>query len=150
MEQGFRERSQRVQALLGSGATAFVLVASPRADTIGEALHFAQRLDAQGLAVQGLVVNRVHPHFDGGAAAEARARSAEAGGAATPLGALWSNLADFRAVAEREEDSLAVLAARVAPAPVVRVPLLEDDVHDLGGLATVASHLVSEGASTRG
>jgi hypothetical protein len=100
------------------------------------------------------VVNRVHPHFDGGAsaaaAAEARARAAEAGGPATPLGALWTNLADFRAVAEREEDSLAVLAAQVAPAPVVRVPLLEDDVHDLGGLARVASHLVSAGASRRG
>jgi anion-transporting ArsA/GET3 family ATPase len=145
MEQGFRERSQRVQALLGSGAAAFVLVASPRDDTVGEALHFARRLDDQGLTVEGLVVNRVHPPFGGGAPGKARSRAAEAGGAVAPLGALWSNLAAFRAVAEREEESVAVLAERVAPAPMVRVPLLDDDVHDLGGLLTVASHLFAAG-----
>jgi anion-transporting ArsA/GET3 family ATPase len=141
MEEGFRERSQRVRALLASEATTFVLVASPRVDTVGEALHFAHRLDEQGLAVRALVVNRMHPDFGGIDPAEARRRAAEEGGRATPPGALWANLADFRAVAEREEDTLAALAQRVAPAPVVRVPLLADDVHDLDGLATVAAHL---------
>jgi anion-transporting ArsA/GET3 family ATPase len=131
-----------VQALLGSPETAFVLVASPRADTVGEATHFAERLEAQGLAVRALVVNRMHPTFGGMAAAEARDCVAPAGGPDRPLGALWANLADFRAVAEREEETLAALAARVAPAPVVRVPLLDDDVHDLDGLATVGSHLL--------
>ena len=33
------------------------------------------------------------------------------------------------------------LAAKVAPAPVVRVPFLATDVHDLDGLTTVGSHL---------
>ena len=45
-------------------------------------------------------------------------------------------------MAEREEETLAGLAARVAPAPVVRVPLLDDDVHDLDGLALVGRHLL--------
>ena len=110
---------------------------------VGEALHFASRLDAQGLAVRGLVVNRVHPPSAAAPPASARAR-ADGGRRCRRRrsGALWSNLADFRAVAEREEDSLALLASRVAPAPVVRVPLLDDDVHDLGrpadrGLAPV-------------
>jgi anion-transporting ArsA/GET3 family ATPase len=143
MEQGFRERSQRVQALLGSAATAFVLVASPRVDTLGEAAHFAERLEAQGLEVRALVINRMHPAFGGMSAGEAIAQAEAAGGPGTALGALWANLADFRAVAEREEETLATLAARVAPAPVVRVPLLDDDVHDLGGLAIVGSYLLS-------
>jgi anion-transporting ArsA/GET3 family ATPase len=141
MEQGFRERSQRVQTLLGSGAASFVLVASPRLDTVQEALHFAQRLDEQGLEVRALVVNRMHPVFPGASAEEARERAAGAGGRATPAGALWTNLADFRSVAEREGESVRTLADRVAPAPVVRVPLLDDDVHDLKGLAVVAGHL---------
>jgi len=144
MEQGFRERSQRVQALLGSPTTAFVLVASPRADTVGEATHFARRLEEQGLTVRALVVNRMHPPFGGTSAADARSRAAKAGGPDQPLGALWANLADFRAVAEREEETVAGLAARVAPAPVVRVPLLDDDVHDLEGLALVGRHLLGE------
>jgi hypothetical protein len=91
--------------------------------------------------VRALVVNRVHPPFSGGSAGAARAEADAAGGRATPLGALWTNLADFRAVAEREDDSLSVLARRLAPAPLVRVPLLDDDVHDLDGLARVASFL---------
>jgi anion-transporting ArsA/GET3 family ATPase len=119
-----------------------VLVASPRADTLGEAAHFAERLEAQGLTVRALVINRMHPTFGGMAAAEVRARVEPAGGPGEPLGALWANLADFRAVAEREEDTLAALATRVAPAPVVRVPLLDDDVHDLDGLATIGSYLL--------
>jgi anion-transporting ArsA/GET3 family ATPase len=141
MEQGFRERSQRVKALLGSGATAFVLVASPRADTVQEAMHFAARLHDQELAVRALVVNRVHPVFSGASADDARQREEAVGGSGTPAGALWANLADFRAVAEREEDTVRALADRVDPAPVIRVPLLDDDVHDLDGLAVVAGYL---------
>ena len=36
---------------------------------------------------------------------------------------------------------VAGLAQRVEPAPVVRVPFLQTDVHDLEGLAVVADHL---------
>jgi len=56
---------------------------------------------------------------------------------------LRRNLADFLAVATREEGYFAELAEEVAPAPVVRVPFLKEDVHDLEGLRVVASHLLS-------
>ena len=59
----------------------------------------------------------------------------------TDLGGLYRNLADFALVAAREEEHLAGLAAEVAPAPVVRVPFLSTDVHDLDGLGVVADHL---------
>ena len=51
----------------------------------------------------------------------------------TALGGLYRNLADFQAVASREQAHLAGLADAVAPAPVVWVPFLRSDVHDLGG-----------------
>jgi hypothetical protein len=57
------------------------------------------------------------------------------------LGALYANLADFTSVAAHEEDHLTGLTEKVAPAPVVRVPFLDTDVHDLEGLAAVAHHL---------
>ncbi len=57
------------------------------------------------------------------------------------LGALWANLADFRQVAAAEQAQLGGLATHVAPAPVVYVPVLRSDVHDLDGLAEVASHV---------
>ena len=50
-------------------------------------------------------------------------------------------MADLAEVASTEEAHLEGLAAEVAPAPVLRVPFLESDVHDLRGLDEVASHL---------
>ena len=44
-------------------------------------------------------------------------------------------------LAEREENYVASLTVQVAPAPVVRVPLLDGDVHDLDGVQAVADHL---------
>ena len=131
MEQGFRQRAARVQALLTDPATAYVLVASPRSDTVAEAAYFADRLAASAVPVAALVVNRVHPRFGDG---PVPARTS----------ALHANLADFRTMADGEASHLDALAAKVAPAPVVRVPFLAHDVHDLATLAEVASHLFSD------
>ena len=48
MEAGFRDRAERVLHLLSAPETAFVLVASPRGDTVGEATYFADRLAEGG------------------------------------------------------------------------------------------------------
>jgi anion-transporting ArsA/GET3 family ATPase len=139
MEEGFRQRAVRVNDLLAAPETAFVLVASPRRDTLDEAHFFAQRLAEAGITVEGLVVNRVHPLFGPGLAEAARARAETLAG--TDLGRLYANLADFQMIASRERDHLTGLAEAVAPAPVVWVPFLRRDVHDLEGMAEVADHL---------
>lgn len=149
MEEGFRERARRVQELLASDAAAFVLVASPRRDAVAEAQFFAGKLAESGIGVDALVVNRLHPRFGGGdgvseGAAALRARAASL--ASTPLGPLYANLADFRQVSEREDSYFADLARRVAPAPVVRVPVLAGDVHDVEGLTRVGEHLFAPAA----
>ncbi len=139
MEDGFRERAERVQELLADPATSFVLVASPRRDTVEEARFFAQKLAESQIPVRALIVNRMHPRFGEGLAEADRERAATLAG--TPLGALYENLAAFRSVADQEEHHLAELAGEVGDAPITRVPFLSDDVHDLHGLAEVASHL---------
>jgi len=139
MEEGFRTRADAVLHLLSDDDTAFVLVASPRRDTIDEARYFADRLAEAGISVRALIVNRMHPRFGDGLAEAARERAATLQG--TPLGDLYRNLSDFQLVASREEEHLAGLADAVAPAPVVRVPFLSTDVHDLEGLAGLAVHL---------
>jgi anion-transporting ArsA/GET3 family ATPase len=139
MEEGFRARAQEVLRLLSDPSTAFVLVASPRRDAVEEASFFAERLADSGIPVEALVVNRMHPSFgDGRAEADLERARALAG---TPLGSLYENLAEFRLVARREDEHLQGLAARVAPAPVVKVPFLASDVHDLAGLREVGSYL---------
>ena len=151
MEEGFRQRAARVNELLAAPGTAFVLVASPRRDTVDEAHYFADRLHEADIAVQGLIVNRVHPAFGLGergdgprgisAAAAAGAASRAESLAGTPVGDLYRNLADFQAVASREHAHLAGLAETVAPAPVAWVPFLSTDVHDLDGLGEIAGHV---------
>jgi anion-transporting ArsA/GET3 family ATPase len=139
MEQGFRERAGHVLELLTHDETAFVLVTAPRRDVVEEAAFFAERLRSGGIPVRALIVNRMHPRFSDASPDAMRERSRTLEG--TDLGALYGNLADFITVASREEAHVAGLADRVAPAPVVRVPFLQSDVHDLDGLAEVARHL---------
>jgi anion-transporting ArsA/GET3 family ATPase len=139
MEEGFRDRAERVQALLGDDATAFILVTSPRADTVAEATFFASKLEESGISVAALILNRMHPRFGTGRPDADRARARTYAG--TDLGSLYGNLADLRAMADGEEEALAGLSVRVSPAPVVRVPFLADDVHDLDSLAHITTHL---------
>jgi anion-transporting ArsA/GET3 family ATPase len=139
MEAGFRQRAAAVQSLLTAEETAYVLVASPRSDTVDEATYFARKLAQTHLPVEALIVNRMHPRFGDGRAEADRARAATLAG--TPIGALYANLADFRQMADQEEGELVGLAEQIAPAPIVRVPFLADDVHDLGTLAEIGSHL---------
>jgi len=145
MEEGFRRRAEHMRRLLAKRTTAFFLVTSPRADTVDEAGWFADKLNESGLAVEALVVNRVHPSFCTpgivGALPEAPGGSA--------LEVLVENLRGYEAVNERESVAVAELVVQVAPSPVARVPLLDFDVTDTEGLAIVADHMFSESAGGR-
>ena len=139
MEAGFSERADAVVDLLTHEETAFVLVTAPRRDVVAEATFFAEKLHEADIPVRALVVNRVHPHFTDAPADTLRMRAATHAG--TDLGELYANLAEFATVAASEDDHLHGLSARVAPAPVVKVPFLDTDVHDLEGLGRIARHL---------
>lgn len=134
MEEGFRLRADHVRTLLGRSSTAFVLVTSPREDTVEEAGWFADKLKESGLSVEGLVVNRVHPPFGTNGSLPDPPRGSD-------LSVLVDNLRDQRAVNAREEATVVRIVSEVAPSPVVRVPLLDVDVHDVAGLSTVADHI---------
>jgi anion-transporting ArsA/GET3 family ATPase len=131
METGFRLRADEVMALLHSDGSRFVLVASPRADTIEEACYFAGRLAASGLEVAAVVMNRCTPTF--GAPPSRRPRGQAAG-------ALYDNLLELGANAAAERDQAAALL--VAPGIPVGthttwVPTLPGDVHTLEALDAI-------------
>jgi anion-transporting ArsA/GET3 family ATPase len=148
MEAGFRDRAERVLQLLSASGTAYILVTAPRRESIEEAEFFAERLAESDRVVAALIVNRMHPSFGAGDAAVAREEARRWAG--SRRGAMWANLADLRQVAAREESALQGLAERVAPAPLVRVPVLRSDVHDLDGLAEVAAHVFGAEATPAG
>ncbi len=146
MESGFRERAARVERLLAEQATAFVLVSAPRRDSIEEATFLAAKLASSHHDLDALVVNRVQPYFGEPIArvdelGEAR-RGARGGEAGRAWDELVANLAELDALARRESDLVDELTTKVAPAPVVRVPALTVDVHDLDGLHLVVRHLL--------
>lgn len=135
METGFRSRADEVIQLLHGDGTRFLLIASPRADTIEEARFFARRLRDSELAVNAVVVNRCTPDFG---APRGRRPHDEA------KAALHDNLAELHATAATERRHAAVLLADTAvptDAPTTFVPTLADDVHTLAALEAIRSAL---------
>ena len=153
MEEGFRARADAVRTLLAEDSTAFVLVTSPRRDSIDEAIYFAEQIATHGLTIDGLVANRVHPEFaDPTDGPRLRARAAElratgdtgepdADAARRRLADRYETVADLADLAARERTVLAEVAAHMGTRAVY-VPFLDHDVHDLRALHEVGRHLV--------
>ena len=131
METGFRQRADEVNALVLSPVTRFVLVASPRRDTVDEAAYFAQRLADMEIPVAAMVVNRCTPQF--GDLPARRPRTA-AGQAA------FDNLVTLTSRASAERAHVASTLGEAA-AGATWVPLLPADVHDLDALEQIGFHL---------
>ena len=162
MSEGFRERARHVEARLTGPDAAFVLAAGPTRESIRHALGLLERLDSAGVALAGVVVNRVHLWPGGGPTPECvpdpgRSREAHAALAAAldadgldPEPAARAALAaadGYAAWVRADHEASAELATRVGRRGgfVRRVPELPGDVHDLEGLAHVADRLFGAG-----
>jgi anion-transporting ArsA/GET3 family ATPase len=143
MYEGFKERARDVAALLKSNVTSFVVVTSPSEDSVSEATFFAARLNESGLPFGALVVNRVHPKYGDGIGVKPRqvARLEEAGEDARLLAKLIDNEEAFMRVVRLEEQNLAELARKVPRHKWVRVPYLEREAVDFGGLVAIGDQL---------
>jgi len=134
MYDGFRARAAEVHALLRAQSTGFVLVAGPQPQALEEALFFHRRLAEKRMAFVGFLVNRVHTD-------PARERGARRGARVVldpKLAALLATtLREQQVLARVERRAIARLQVDTHERPVL-VPELEQDVHDLRGLATFA------------
>jgi len=137
MAQGFRERAERVEALLADSRTTFLLVTSPRHAAIEEAVFFHHRLLDAGLPFGGVIVNRMRDHeVDGDPSAELDDLLG------SDLGAkVARNLEDYARLAERDRLNLDRLRRDLGRKPMVTVPDLPGDVHDLEGLMRMDDYL---------
>jgi hypothetical protein len=143
MIDGFMERADRVGALLEDPATTFLIVSSARHDPSEEAAHFHRKLLEAAMPFGGLVVNRVHsaPALDGGLppvlAKELGEELAERVG---------TSARELAALARRDAEGVERLVARLDHPPAIVIPELDDDVHDVDGLALVREHLFFDDA----
>jgi anion-transporting ArsA/GET3 family ATPase len=136
MSEGFRARAERVTELLGSDAATFVLVASPRRDAIDDAIFFHDQLHERGMPFGGVVVNRFHDVRGSDEGLDlAKALGPE------PAAKVEANYRDYHVLADRDQANLSRLTKRLDGEPVIVVPELDGDVHDLDGLAQMVSHL---------
>ena len=143
MAEGFRERAERVNALLADRRTAFMLVTTPAPDAVDDAVFFHHRLLDADLPFAGAVVNRVHQLavLDGDVAPDE-----VVGLLGEELGRkVAANLSDYTRLAQGDRASLERLRRKLGRKPIVSVPHLDHDVHDLDGLADLNRHLFDEG-----
>ncbi len=144
---GFRERAEQVEALLRAPDTTFLLVTSPEREPIDEAIYFQRRLRAARMRLGGAIVNRVHGDAvgpdDEAAVADLPALLQREAGLSPALAArVAAAFADEHALARRDAANVERLAERLgAGVPLLRVPLLEGDVHDVPGLVRLQGEL---------
>ena len=162
MAEGFRERARRVEALLLGPEAAFVLAAGAAGESVQHGQALLGRLEAAGVPLAGVVMNRVRTWPGGG---PPPAQIPPAGRAAEAQAALAQALAEDAgdAVFPAEDAAAAAIDATRRHAEVVGrqaracddlhsyalrrglfwriVPELPRDVHDLEGLAQIARHV---------
>jgi anion-transporting ArsA/GET3 family ATPase len=146
MARGIGERAEHVGALLGSGESTFVLVTSPHQAAIDEAVFFHRRLRDTGMPFGAAIVNRVHLGDE-----------RDLAGLEPELAALVDerlarkvarNFEDQARLAVRDRANIAELRREVVEEPLIQVPLLDEDVYDLAGLAAVNDHLFGRSGVT--
>jgi anion-transporting ArsA/GET3 family ATPase len=148
MYEGFKARAARVHALLRDPSSGFVLVAGPQPLALEEAVYFHRRLAEKQMPFVGFLVNRVH--LDPARELDARRRSRRARLALEPSLSrlLVETLREQQVLAGVERRAIARLEVDTRIKPVL-VPELEQDVHDLRGLAGFGE-LIFEGHRTGG
>jgi anion-transporting ArsA/GET3 family ATPase len=149
---GFKQRAAKVEATLRSPEVSFVLVTSPAPMSIQEVLFFSDRLAEAHMPRGAFVVNRFHTPPPGADAPPSTASAAEA---IARHGLKLEEDAPERLVRAHADAvklaSLDALHVRLlddrakAGVPIVRVPELASDVHDLPMLGRVAETLMSGG-----
>ncbi len=156
---GFRQRAEETFALLRQPRVGFVLVASPEAMAVHEALIFHERLTTAAMPFVGFVVNKVHqsrPTTASPAALEAAltihpgVTRLELSGTTRAMAAraLLAAHAEIETLAAADQRAIAQLRAAGGPTGLlVEVPLQRDDVHDVDRLVALERFLLGEPAA---
>lgn len=136
MEDGLRRRADEVAELLRAEGTAFVVVSSPRREALDESTFLLEGLREGGFPVGGVVVNLLHPQPP-----EIGELPVVGDGPLAEQLEYYVELSDLARAERAEIEGLERLAGE---APVVELPLLDEDVHDVDGLGVLAGLMVGE------
>jgi anion-transporting ArsA/GET3 family ATPase len=148
MVDGFQARAKRVNKLLAEPTTCFLVVCGPQGEPVDEAVYFHRKLVEAKLPFGGVIVNKVHyPAEDlrGDGGDLPAALSEKLGDDEDLARRVAANFSDYQALAERDARNIERLAKELRSQGVIRVPYLDEDVHDLAGLAEINRYLFATG-----
>jgi anion-transporting ArsA/GET3 family ATPase len=143
---GFKERAMQVNALLADPETVFLLVTSPEREPIDEAIYFWRKLKAARMPFGGVVVNRVHHDEAPDADPEEVAASLEDELGPKLAVKVAENFRDYQVLARRDHDNIERLSGKLDEPRLCLVPYLDEDVHDVAGLARIHRFLFASDA----
>ncbi len=142
MVDGFQARARRVNSLLADRRTCFLVVCGPQGEPVDEAVYFHRKLVEAKLPFGGVIVNKVHYPAERLRGGDAELPTVLAERLGEDLGRrVCDNFADYQALAERDARNIDRLADELRTQAVIRVPYLDEDVHDLAGLAEINRYL---------
>jgi anion-transporting ArsA/GET3 family ATPase len=145
MTEDFSVRARQVEEMLHAPTTAFMLVTSAQTGPTEEAIWFGRTLEQSGLPFAGVIVNRVHHDMLGDGDPD-EAASALAGELTPELESelaerVAENLLDYHVLARRDGRNIERLRAELDGRPLLQIPHLDDDVHDVDGLLQMHRYL---------
>jgi anion-transporting ArsA/GET3 family ATPase len=147
MVEGFQARAKRVDKLLADPGTCFLVVCGPQGEPVNEAVYFHRKLVEAKLPFGGVIVNKVHYPAEelGESGGDLAATLTEKLGDEDLARRVTANFSDYQALAERDARNIERLAKELRTKGVIRVPYLDEDVHDLAGLAEINRYLFATG-----
>jgi anion-transporting ArsA/GET3 family ATPase len=147
-------RTRAFVELLGSGASAFVVVTAPQSAVLAEAAFFAAELLRRQLPLSAAVVNRLTARpeealacIESGDMDAVVDQLVGADDGALLAAALDQAVNDEARAASLEDTALRDLHRRLGGAPTVRLPRLSDAVHDANRLLELLPGLVGRAHS---
>lgn len=135
MASGFSERAQRVDALLRSDRSTFLLICSPENEPVDEAIFFRRLLKEQKLPFCGAIVNKVRPDYY--RAKKQLPESIDAELAAR----IMENYDRQRLLGARDAENITRLEKSLSTDNLIEVPLFSDDIHGVDGLVHMVRQL---------
>ncbi len=155
MAPGFVQRADAVARTLSDRRTTFLVVSTLESAPVREAEFFIAELDARGLHLGAVVLNKVLPAYLRRTATTGVARRLcadadtiavkVADGVAPPdqvarvLHEVGESFLNYQVVAKRESEQRAEMAR--TPDLVATVPYFDADIHDLGGLLRLGEQI---------
>ncbi|MCO5327331.1 MAG: AAA family ATPase [Solirubrobacterales bacterium] len=144
---GFKERATKVEALLGAEGTKFLIVTGPASEPISEAVYLHRKLVESELPFGGLVVNRLHVAADGAADDEEIATELAVALGEDLAERVMDSYRDRRGLVERDAANVEDLRDRIGAVPLLTIPEMADEIHDLVGLLSLQPHLFGAAAA---